>query len=49
MLLHVAKVFEPCLGILMQHQVYVMIIKMNINDLPDQDSEEKGGDLHTDV
>jgi len=48
----VAEVFAPCLGVLVWHQVYVMnlmIIKMNINDLPDQDLEEKGGDLHTDV
>src|ERR1700679_739858 len=42
----VAEVFGPCLGVLGRHQVYVRIIRSNIDNPPDEEEKEWG--LRTD-
>jgi hypothetical protein len=36
----VAVVFEPCLGVLERHQVYIRIIRANIDDPADEEEKE---------
>ena len=38
----VVQVFEPCLSVLAQHQVYVRMIWSNVDDHPDEEKEGWG-------
>jgi hypothetical protein len=36
----VTEVFEPCLGVLKRHQVYIRIKRANIDDPADEEEKE---------